>query len=114
MRFAGFLRKTASKSTEHFKHAACVVKGGRVLAVGYNHGKIHAEADAIRGVSSAEGCVLYVVRIKKDGKFMMSRPCNNCMNLAIRRGIKKIVYSISDNEYGIINVRFLEELPPCY
>lgn len=36
---------------------------------------------------------LYIVRIRKNGEYGLARPCNSCMNLIIKRGIKKIYYS---------------------
>ena len=36
---------------------------------------------------------LYIVRIRKNGEYGLVRPCNSCMNLIMKRGIKKIYYS---------------------
>lgn len=115
MRFLHVLINTALRSAERFKHGAVVVRGGRVLSIGYNKGKIHAEVDALKKVSDPSGTTLYVVRIGHDGKLRLSRPCNNCLNYAINCGVKRIVYSIADGEYGVIeDVKNLERRPKCY
>lgn len=91
------------------KHAASVYKGGRLLASGLNKTKtnnkwingwegrpasVHAEIAALNQIEDARGCVLYVARTLKDGTPSMSKPCQDCETEIIRRGVKKVCYTI--------------------
>lgn len=50
--------------------------------------------------------VVYVVRILRfDGSLALSRPCNDCQKVLVSRGVSKVYYSISPNEFGIMNLR---------
>ena len=46
--------------------------------------------------SSTNGAVLYVVRVRKDGTFGMSKPCEVCQGAMKFLNIKKIYYSTPD------------------
>jgi len=47
------------------------------------------------------GSVVYVVRVSKaDGSYLMARPCPSCQRILRSRGVKKVHYTISDNECG--------------
>jgi len=45
--------------------------------------------------------VLYVVRRDAHGKFTNSAPCINCFKVISELNIKKIVYSMDNNEFNI-------------
>jgi deoxycytidylate deaminase len=105
----------AYDSACHKRHAAMVVKGRRVLGAatnkqkthpaGYGIGQrsFHAEAAAMmraadsrwpengKARNSLRGCVLYSFR---NGPFKKSRPCSDCIRMAMERGIKVIVYDL--------------------
>ena len=49
------------------------------------------------------GSVVYVVRIGRDYRLLPARPCRSCRKAMVSRGIVRCYYSISDNEYGIID-----------
>ena len=106
---------TLSKQSNHPNHhlGAVVVKGGRILASGYNrvqqHNKlcyrkfnssVHAEQDAIRKLLGNPdllyGSSLYVSRIGRSGSLLLAKPCAFCMDLIRSVGIKKIFYTDSD------------------
>lgn len=72
----------------------------------YPYPFVHAESAAIfkRGLDNCYGCVLYSCRVKKDGTIALSKPCQFCSDLIKEVGIKRVVYSISENEYGEIKV----------
>jgi tRNA(Arg) A34 adenosine deaminase TadA len=38
------------------------------------------------------------VRINKQGKFRLSKPCEMCHNILKFCGVKKVVYTYSENE----------------
>ena len=94
------------------KHGSVIVKGGRVISTGINkershprivssehikeHCSVHAEVDAIKKAKDVTGATIYVARVNKRGKARDSRPCNRCYEVIKNNGIKKIVYSTSE------------------
>lgn len=95
-------KKQAAKSCHKYRHGAIIIKGGRVLAKGFNRdktsptwgsgykGKIHAESDAIRRAVTQgvriRGATMIVVRLD-DGP---SKPCYKCMELIEKFGLEVI------------------------
>jgi len=60
----------------------------------------HAEGRALRKMD--RGGVLYVARVKKqDRSLAMSMCCGMCATQIKSAGIKKVYYTISNNQYGI-------------
>jgi len=102
-----------SQDIQH-RHAAVVVKAGRVLSVGRNRDKthpdsvgidetgesftrtIHAEMDAILKVKNKDhlkGATIYVARKGRNQKAGMSCPCKMCQGLINKYGLKKAVFT---------------------
>ena len=85
------------------KHGALLVKGGCIVALGYNkprnahlaitRASIHAEEVAIKKAKNTKGAMLIVVRINSRGMAMSSKPCNQCQELIKSAGIRKVVYT---------------------
>ena len=107
-----------SQDIQH-RHAAVVVKAGRVLSVGRNRDKthpdsvgvgddgevftrtIHAEMDAILKVKNKDhlkGATIYVARKGRNQKAGMSCPCKMCQGLINKYGLKKAVFT---TEHGV-------------
>lgn len=63
----------------------------------------HAEARLVRKLNC--GSEIYVVRILRSNKLSNAHPCIKCQNAMRLRGIRRVYYSISDNEYGVIVLR---------
>lgn len=62
---------------------------------------IHAEARVLR--KSGKGCILFIVRVaRKDRSYKLVKPCSSCMAKIRAYKIKKVYYSISNEEYGVI------------
>jgi len=60
----------------------------------------HAEGRALRKMD--KGGILYVARIsRKDGSFVMSRPCPLCQAKIKAKKIEKVYYSINNRQYGV-------------
>lgn len=56
------------------------------------------------------GSIVYVCRVRLlDGTFGMARPCRSCMKCLISRGVKKVYYTIDQNEFGVINLDTMQE-----
>lgn len=107
---------------------AMIVSGGRVLSVGYNNrassslqeyyktnpncNSIHAEVDAILNVRrkiDLTGSKIVVVRrlrfdCRKKLALGMARPCEMCQAVLYAYGIKKAIYTISNNDYGVMKI----------
>lgn len=62
----------------------------------------HAEVRLSRKLDL--GAIVFVARITRDGNWALARPCGNCMRTLIKRGVKRICYTIGPNEYGVINL----------
>jgi deoxycytidylate deaminase len=114
--FLSLAMKSAENSSCESRHGAVVVRSGRVLSVGFNKTKntslslgdsnsyhgctIHAEVDALSRVKNTKGCIVYVARINREGKGVMSRPCDNCWDYMYKNGVKKVVFTV----HRIINI----------
>ena len=116
------LNKRYSDHIQH-RHAAVIVKAGRVLAIGRNRNKthpdsvlyadgerilktIHAELDAISRVKNKEqlkGATIYVARLGRNGHPGMSCPCKMCQQLINKYGLKRAVFT---TDYGSGSLEF--------
>lgn len=112
--YFGHLLKEANKSTYKHKLAACLVSGGRIIAINHNQlrhhkrgsrwseypGSLHSEVACITSINKdkIKNATLYVLRISngKQPKPMLSLPCSNCMELIKWVGIKKVIYSTKE------------------
>jgi len=62
----------------------------------------HAEARICRKIDA--DAVIYIARIRRDNyKLDLARPCIHCFNRMRAYKVSKVYYSISPNEYGVIN-----------
>ena len=106
--FLALAVKIAEQSSCDTRHGAVIVKGGSVLAVGWNKNKnhptvfgegsilcasVHAEMDALSKVSDAKGATMYIARLNKRGVPMMSKPCESCSEGLDRAGIRRVVHT---------------------
>jgi deoxycytidylate deaminase len=99
------------------KHGAVIVRGGSVLATGINKSRnhpevlsdehvkgeasTHAEVDAIRHLSphnDYNGAVAYIARVNRQGQTRMSRPCDACYLALQELGIKRIVFTLNEED----------------
>ena len=103
-----------------YRLCAVLVKGGSILSIGFNdtsinsfvrhyatapHTNLHAEVDAIlqaRRKSDLNGCKIYVARVRRDNSVALARPCNMCQNVLARYGIRTAIYTINENEHGVL------------
>ena len=116
---------------------AMIVSGGRVLSVGYNNransglqerykqnpncNSIHAEVDAIlnvrRKIDLTGSKIVVVRRLRFDSDrnpaLGMAKPCATmCQAILYAYGIKKAIYTINTNEYGVM--RIVDPRNPSY
>jgi tRNA(Arg) A34 adenosine deaminase TadA len=51
-----------------------------------------------------QGSTVYVARIRLlNGEFAMARPCWDCHKILKSKRVKRVYYTISNNEYGVID-----------
>jgi len=62
----------------------------------------HAERRLVKKLNW--GSTVYVVRIKRDGKLAIARPCKKCQSAMLLRGIQRVYYSINEYEYGVLKL----------
>ena len=61
----------------------------------------HAEVRVIRKLTP--NSIIWVARVSRvDGKWTTSRPCSSCQRRMKNAGVKKVVYTISPDEWGTI------------
>ena len=107
---------------------AMIVSGGRILSIAANehkksmfvdayyasHCNAHAELGAIKQVRrkiDLRGAKMYVLRVQRDHcTLALARPCPSCQELLLAYGIKKVIYTISASEYGVLNLGRDEDL----
>jgi tRNA(Arg) A34 adenosine deaminase TadA len=100
-----------------YKHGAVLVKGGSIINTSSNKDKfcsfgarfrnpnegiatLHAELGCILNLdrSVTKGTTIYVVRVNRDGKLRMSKPCSMCSTALEHVGVKKVFYSNKEGE----------------
>ena len=64
--------------------------------------KAHAEARLARKLD--QGAEVYVVRVLRCGSLANARPCKDCQATLWRHGVKRVYYSISNMEYGVMTL----------
>jgi deoxycytidylate deaminase len=101
------LARRASLKSDHPLHrlGAVIVRGNRIVSIGYNKYKtnphsphpykhVHAEVMAIlRSNGECVGGDLYIYREGRDGLPRISRPCKSCILAIKKAGIKNIYYT---------------------
>lgn len=77
-----------------FKHAALVLRGGALLAQGYNHDGRHAEVVALSKLwpSKRRGTTLLSLRMGPEG-LAMARPCAECARFLADAGVERVYFS---------------------
>jgi deoxycytidylate deaminase len=112
-RFIELALKLATKSEYYQKVGCVIVKGNRVIGLGFNKPNkthpmsnnrfhnVHAELDAILGhtAEELEGATAYVARIRNNGTVGLAKPCEHCQELLKRMGIKTVIYTKDMNGY---------------
>jgi deoxycytidylate deaminase len=109
LRFFNLARQLSLKSTHHTHRLGCVlVRGTKVIGVGYNQLKshpnspddwktVHAEFHAVLGVSPADlhKARAYVYRESKSGDWALAKPCTSCQKLLRDCGVVEVLFTTS-------------------
>jgi uncharacterized protein with PIN domain len=51
-----------------------------------------------------KGAIVFVTRVNSDGSFRNAKPCPNCEMVLRKKMVKRVYYTISDNEYGVLKI----------
>jgi tRNA(Arg) A34 adenosine deaminase TadA len=52
-----------------------------------------------------QGSTIYVARIRLlNGEFAMARPCLDCQKVLKSKRVKRVYYTISNAEYGVLDI----------
>lgn len=62
--------------------------------------QLHAEVRCLRKMDM--GGEMFIARVLSDGSLALARPCPSCQVFLRGKKIKKVIYSISDLEYGTL------------
>lgn len=63
---------------------------------------VHAEIDALRKAPRASGGILYIARVGRSGNVGLARPCEDCQAALLAAGVKRVVYTIDDYNFGVM------------
>lgn len=63
---------------------------------------LHAEVKALKKAGKAN--ILYISRVMADGSWGLAKPCDNCIETIKKHKVKRVYYTISHNEYGVIKI----------
>jgi deoxycytidylate deaminase len=119
------LEKVAKTSDVIHKHASCLMKGDKIIAIGVNkyfqvrvnqmqmNLCVHAEMNVFAStrLTQTKGMNILVIRINNNMMLRNSRPCNACIDKLKQKGIKKVYYSNAD---GQIVYEFVDTMPKLH
>jgi tRNA(Arg) A34 adenosine deaminase TadA len=103
---------------QKFWHFSFIVERNKVLSFGWNKmskthpyalrhgykfGFLHSEVDAVKNFPGTPAelshCSLVNIRISKQGKVVLSKPCPCCTKLLIGLDFKEVLYSQDDGSF---------------
>lgn len=95
--------KEALKSDFEYRMGAVIVRGGRVIARGYNRMSalqerasrmygveffsLHAEINALLDCNNVKGATMFVSGVKQNGNLINCKPCKKCAKILRHIGI---------------------------
>lgn len=87
--------KVARKGRGMYRHAVLVFRGGNIVAAGFNHDLIHAEVAALKKLwpSERRGVKILSIRLGRNGRVGMARPCKACWAFLREHGVKSVTYT---------------------
>lgn len=90
----------ATEKSEHrnHRHATLVLRGGSLVAIGYNRSFQHSEVNALNHLwpNKRAGTTLINLRITRGGLFGMARPCPECREYLKSNKVGKVIYFNGD------------------
>lgn len=108
------MKKALVHEIDNYRHAACIVRGGRMIKTSTNSTKegilsdplyknkhTHAELALLCKLDPEmiEGAILYVSGLTKEGRKNLSKPCECCQAYIRKFNLKAVYYSLPDGGY---------------
>lgn len=87
------LQTISEKSEYKNAHACAIIYGGKIISISENKFSsipLHAEDCALRKIRQSCNTTLLVIR-SKNNQIKSSKPCHDCIDLMIARGVKKCI-----------------------
>ncbi|MCY7362138.1 MAG: hypothetical protein LH629_08760 [Ignavibacteria bacterium] len=99
------IAKKGRTNKRHHLAAVAIRRDGSLIGrpnvrVQFPSPSAHAEARVLRLAGHGVE-VLYVARIMADGSAGLARPCVDCQKAIRKAKVKKVIYTISTDEYGV-------------
>ena len=95
---------TSKKDRRTFRLGAVGIRSDGALVNSANgptdHPRPHVHAEFRLCTKLDYGAVVFVARVKRDESFGIARPCKDCRRILKSRNVKKVYYTISNEEYG--------------
>ncbi|MFA5024299.1 MAG: hypothetical protein WC523_05045 [Patescibacteria group bacterium] len=97
----------SQKSVYKQHHGAVVIFKGKIVGKGYNkvlglgvmtNNGIHAEIHALNNAPAncRKNSTVYVCRVSKKGRLVLSKPCHSCAVVMKKLGVKYVWYTVAD------------------
>ena len=102
------VRGDTTEASRHYRLGAVGVRSDGAIVVSSNiphrtpEPNAHAESRLSRKLDW--GSTVFVVRIKANGLLAMARPCRTCQGAMRLKGVKRVHYSISQTEHGVMEL----------
>ena len=98
-------RKGARDSKQYLLGAVAIRNDGCIVharnaASAFPSPRGHAEVRLMQ--KAGRHAVVYVARVRRDGGIVLARPCGTCIAIMRAHNVKRIYYTISEKEYGVI------------
>tara|TARA_R110000824_G_scaffold134691_4_gene297705 strand:+ start:7620 stop:8033 length:414 start_codon:yes stop_codon:yes gene_type:complete len=117
-KYIDLAKRISFQSDYMHRHGAVLVKGPNIINASCNKNKfssfamrfkkndktyarVHAELGSILNIERyhTEGATVYVVRTNNQHELRLSKPCSMCEAAMRWVGIKKVIYSTSDDTF---------------
>lgn len=92
-----------ARKSDHldFRHATLLMRGGNIVASGFNKGHKHAEVMALERLwpNGAKGCDAVNIRLTRAGRLAMAKPCAECQAHLRESGVRRVSYSTPEGGF---------------
>jgi deoxycytidylate deaminase len=97
----------SKNNRRHFILGSLAIRDDGAIVTAYNsptmHPMRHTHSEFRLSRKLDYGATVYVARVNKHtSSFCMAKPCESCMKALLSKRVKKIFYTINDDEYGVI------------
>lgn len=105
---AGKLTSSKEDNRRYLIGAVAIRKDGALVSAVNSCSQIpdrHVHAEYRLALKMDQGSTVYVARVRLlNGEFAMARPCFECRKILTGKRVKRVYYTISNNEYGVLDI----------